>query len=377
MSEAYILAAVRTPVGIGKPSGKLSSVSPVDLGALVLQAAVERSGITLEIIDDVIWGCVTQIGDQGANLARLSVLKAGFPVSVPAVTINRMCGSSQQAIHFAVQAILSGDMDLVIAGGTEMMSHQPIGSDWPAEWPDDFPYKMVHQGKSAELIAQKWDLSRESLDDCAFESHRRAMTAIQNGFFNEQIIPVALQDGSTMQVDEGVRQPPDRQKMAALKPAFELDGVVTAGNSSQISDGASAIVLASPKIVGRYNLQPRARVLSRFVIGSDPVLMLDGPIQATRSILSRTGTTLDRMDVIEINEAFASVVLAWQKELDADMKIVNPNGGAIALGHPIGATGAILMTKLLHELERTNGRLGLQTMCIGHGMATATIIERI
>ena len=377
MSEAYILAAVRTPVGIGKPSGKLSSVSPVDLGALVLQAAVERSGITPEIIDDVIWGCVTQIGDQGANLARLSVLKAGFPVSVPAVTINRMCGSSQQAIHFAVQAILSGDMDLVIAGGTEMMSHQPIGSDWPAEWPDDFPYKMVHQGKSAELIAQKWDLSRESLDDCAFESHRRAMTAIQNGFFNEQIIPVALQDGSTMQVDEGVRQPPDRQKMAALKPAFELDGVVTAGNSSQISDGASAVVLASPKIVGRYNLQPRARVLSRFVIGSDPVLMLDGPIQATRSILSRTGTTLDRMDVIEINEAFASVVLAWQKELDADMKIVNPNGGAIALGHPIGATGAILMTKLLHELERTNGRLGLQTMCIGHGMATATIIERI
>jgi acetyl-CoA acyltransferase len=377
MSEAYILAAVRTPIGIGKPNGKLSSVSPVDLGALVLQAAVECSGITPEIIDDVIWGCVTQIGDQGANLARLSILKAGFPVSVPAVTINRMCGSSQQAIHFAVQAILSGDMDLVIAGGTEMMSHQPIGSDWPAEWPDDFPYEMVHQGRSAELIAKKWDLSRESLDDFAYESHRRAMIAIQNGFFNEQIIPVELQDGSTMQVDEGVRQPPDRQKMGALRPVFELDGVVTAGNSSQISDGSSAVVLASPKIVGRYNLQPRARVISRFVIGSDPVLMLDGPIQATKSILSRTGTSLDRMDVIEINEAFASVVLAWQKELDADMKNVNPNGGAIALGHPIGATGAILMTKLLHELERTNGRMGLQTMCIGHGMATATIIERI
>jgi len=377
MSEAYILSAVRTPVGIGKPGGIFSHINPVDFGALVLAAAVERAGIEAELIDDVIWGCVTQVGDQGANLARLTVLQAGFPMRVPAVTINRMCGSSQQAIHFAVQAILSGDMDLVIAGGTEMMSHQPIGSDWPAEWPDGFPYELVHQGISAELMAKKWDIPREDLDDFAYRSHERAMVAIQERYFEDQIIPVVIKDGSRMQVDEGVRQPPDREKMKALRPAFDPEGVVTAGNSSQISDGAAAVVLASPRIVGRYNLTPLARVISRYVIGSDPVLMLDGPIQATKSILDQSGINLEQMDVIEINEAFASVVLAWQKELEADMDIVNPNGGAIALGHPIGATGAILMTKLVHELERTNGSYGLQTMCIGHGMATATIIERV
>ena len=377
MSEAYILSAVRTPIGVGKPGGALSSFDPVGIGAMVLEAAVERAGISPQIVDDVIWGCVTQIGDQGANLARLSVLKAGFPVSVPAVTINRMCGSSQQAIHFAVQAILSGDMDLVIAGGTEMMSRQAIGSDWPKQWPDNFPYALVPQGMSAELMAQKWKLSRDVLDDYAYQSHMRAMSAIQKGYFNEQVLPVSLPDGGTMMEDEGVRQPPDRDKMCILQPAFKPDGVVTTGNSSQISDGAAAVVIASPKIIGRYNLIPRARFVSRYVIGSDPVLMLDGPIQATRSILNQTGLTLDQMDSIEINEAFASVVLAWQKDMDADMDYVNPNGGAIALGHPLGASGAILMTKLLHQLEHIQGRYGLQTMCIGHGMATATIIERI
>ena len=377
MSEAYILSAVRTPIGVGKPGGALSSFDPVGIGAMVLEAAVERAGITPQIVDDVIWGCVTQIGDQGANLARLSVLKAGFPVSVPAVTINRMCGSSQQAIHFAVQAILSEDMDLVIAGGTEMMSHQAIGSDWSKDWPDDFPYDLVPQGISAEKMAQKWDLSREELDDYAYQSHFRAMSAIQKGYFNEQVLPVSLPDGGFMTEDEGVRQPPDRNKMRVLPPAFKPDGMVTAGNSSQISDGAAAVVVASPKIIGRYNLVPRARIVSRYVIGSDPVLMLNGPIQATRSILNRTGLTLDQIDSIEINEAFASVVLAWQIEMDADMDYVNPNGGAIALGHPLGASGAILMTKLLHELEHIQGTYGLQTMCIGHGMATATIIERI
>ena len=377
MSEVYILSAVRTPIATGKPGGRLSPINPVDLGALVMVEAVLRAGIDAEIVDDVIWGCVTQVGEQGANLGRLSALQAGFPVHVPAVSINRMCGSSQQAIHFAAQAILSGDMDLVIAGGTEMMSRQPIGSDWPDDWPPDFPYQLVHQGMSAELMAQKWDISRESLDDFAYESHKRAGAAMLNGYFDHQIVSVALPGGNFFREDEGVRLSPDRQKMGELKPAFKPDGVITAGNSSQISDGAVAIVLASPKIIGRYSLIPRARIINRYVVGSDPVLMLDGPILATQSILKQAGLGLDQIDVIEINEAFASVVIAWQDELHADMDRVNPNGGAIALGHPLGATGGVLMTKLLHELERINGRYGLQTMCIGHGMATATIIEKL
>lgn len=377
MSEAFILSAIRTPVGIGKKGGGLSSCSPINLGAMLLEEVIKRSRIKQEAIDDVIWGCVTQKGDQGANLGRLTALKAGIPPSVPAVTINRMCGSSQQAIHFAAQAIISGDMDLVIAGGTEMMSHEPIGSDWPEEWPSDFPYDLVHQGVSAELMAQKWNLDREALDDFAYQSHWRAMTAIQQGYFDQQIMPVALQSGRVMTTDEGVRIPPDREKMRALKPAFKPDGVITAGNSSQISDGAAAVVVVSPKLIGRYNLNPRARIVGRVVIGSDPILMLDGPIHATKLVLERAGLSLGEIDVIEINEAFASVVLAWQTEYEADMGKVNPNGGAIALGHPTGATGGILMTKLLHELERIKGRYGLQTMCIGHGMATATIIERL
>jgi acetyl-CoA acetyltransferase family protein len=378
MSEAYILSAVRTPIGVGKPNGSLVKFTPIDLGEIVMSAAVDRAGIEPEILDDVIWGCVTQIGDQGANVARLSVLKAGFPVSVPAVSLNRMCGSGQQAVHFAAQAVLSGDAEVVIAGGTEMMSHQPIGSDWPEQWPKDFPYDLVTQGISAELMAEKWSIDRESLDDYAYQSHWRAMKAIENGHFKNQIIPVKPPDNNEfVDIDEGVRIPPDREKMSTLKPAFKPDGVITAGNSSQISDASAALVIASPKIVGRYNLIPRARITARVVIGSDPVLMLDGPIQATKKVLDRAGLELADMDMIEINEAFASVVLAWEHELAVDMQRVNPNGGAIALGHPLGATGAILMTKLLNELERTGGRFGLQTMCIGHGMATATIIERL
>ena len=378
MSEAFILSAVRTPVGVGKPDGSLAGFTPVDIGALVLAAAVERAGIEPRIVDDVIWGCVTPVGDQGANLARLSVLNAGFPVSVPAVSLNRMCGSGQQAVHFAAQAILSGDADLVIAGGTEMMSHQPIGSDWPEQWPQDFPYDIVHQGISAEMMAEKWAIERDALDDYAYQSHWRAMRAIEKGYFESQIIPVIPPGGDEIvDKDEGVRIPPDREAMSTLKPVFKPDGVVTAGNSSQVSDAAAALVIASPKIIGRYNLIPRARIAARVVIGSDPVLMLDGPIPATKKVLERSGLDLADMDVIEINEAFASVVLAWEQELAADMQRVNPNGGAIALGHPLGATGAILMIKLLNELERTGGRFGLQTMCIGHGMATATIIERL
>ena len=376
MPEAFIISAVRTPVGKGKPTGALYPFQPVELAAAVLTEAVRRAAVRPEWVDDVIWGVVTPIRDQGANLGRLAALKAGFPVEVPAVSINRMCGSSQQAVHFAAQAILAGDMDIVVAGGTEMMSHQPLGADYPERWPD-MPYKIVHQGISAELMAEKWGLSREALDDFGYESHLRAMRAIQEGRFDAQILPLTRPDGRVVKVDEGVRMPPDREKMRTLPPAFKPDGVVTAGNAGQISDGAGALVIASAKAVGRWNLMPRARIVARAVVGTDPTLMLDGPIPATRKVLKMAGLTLDEMDVIEINEAFASVVLAWQKELQPDMRKVNPNGGAIAHGHPLGATGAILMTKLLYELERIEGRYGLQVMCIGHGMATATILERV
>jgi acetyl-CoA acyltransferase len=377
MSEAFIIAAVRTPVGIGKPHGALFPLSPVKLTALVLQEVIKRAGVEKDQVQDIIWGCVTQIDDQGANLARLAGLQAGFPVTLPAVTLNRMCGSSQQAVHFAAQTIMAGDMDIIIAGGTEMMSHQPIGSDWPREWPQDFPYALVHQGNSAELMAEKWGLTRDELDDFACESHLRAMRAIQEGRFTSQILPIPMPDGKLVTTDEGVRMPPDRQKMAALKPVFKQDGVITAGNSSQLSDGSAALLLASPAAVGRYNLTPIARLLARQVVGTDPVLMLDGPIPATRNVLERAALKLEDMDVIEINEAFASVVLAWQKELQPNMDLVNPNGGAIALGHPLGATGAVVMTKLLYEMERVGGRYGLQAMCIGHGMATASVLERL
>jgi acetyl-CoA acetyltransferase family protein len=377
MNEVFIISSVRSAIGIGKPGGALHSFLPVNLAARVMQAAVERAGIDPGRVDDVIWGCVTPVGDQGANLARLAVLQAGFPVHVPAVTINRMCGSGQQAIHFAAQAILAGDMDLVLAGGTEMMSHQPLGTDYPSSWPENFPYQLVHQGVSAEMMAEKWSLSRDELDDYAYQSHIRAMRAIQNGLFDEQILPLELPNGEVFKIDQGVRIPPDREKMARLKPVFKEDGVVTAGNSSQVSDGAAALILASPKAIGRYNLAPQARLVSRYVTGSDPVLMLDGPIPATREVLKRAGLSLADIDLIELNEAFASVVLAWAKELEADLSCVNPNGGAIAHGHPLGATGAVLMTKLVHELEHTGARFGLQAMCIGHGMATATVVERV
>lgn len=377
MSEVFLLSAVRTPVGVGKPGGALSSLTPLHLTARVLQEVVRRAALEPRQVEDVVWGCVTPIGEQGANLARLAVLQAGFPVEVPAVTLNRMCGSSQQAIHFAAQAILAGDMEIVVAGGTEIMSRVRMGSDWPPEWPPDFPYPLVHQGISAELIVDKWGLSREEMDDFGYQSHLKAMHAIQNGWFTEQILPIERPDGMLVSQDEGVRMPPDREKMAALKPAFKENGKITAGNSSQISDGVGAVVLASAKAVGRYNLLPLARLVARVVVGSDPVLMLEGPIPATRQVLKRAALSLEDMDVIEINEAFASVVLAWQRALQPDPQRVNPNGGAIALGHPLGATGAILMTKLVYELHRRQGRYGLQTMCIGHGMATATIIERV
>ena len=375
-SDVFIISAVRTAIGSGKESGALHPLQPVELTALVMRAAVQRAGIEASRLDDAVWGVVTPLGDQGGNLARLGVLKAGFPVHVPAVSLNRMCGSSQQAVHFAAQAILAGDADLILAGGTEMMSHQPLGADYPSAWPD-VGHPLIHQGLSAELMAEKWHLTRDELDDYAFDSHLKAGRALDAGLFADQIVPASLPDGSLFAVDQGVRRPPDRDKMRALKPVFKESGVVTAGNSSQVSDAAAALLIASASAVGRYNLSPMARIVARVAVGSDPTLMLDGVIPATHKVLKRAGLSLEDMDVIEINEAFASMILPWQRELHPDMTKVNPNGGAIALGHPLGATGAVLMTKLVHELTRIGGRYGLQVMCIGHGMATATVIERV
>ena len=379
MRDVVIVGAVRAP--IGKRNGTLSALLPVQLAAHVLCGLIERTQIDPRLIEDVIFGCVTPLGEQGANITRLAVLQAGLPVEIPAVTLNRMCGSGQQAVHFAAQAIAAGDMDVVVAGGLEVMSRVPLASDWPAEWPPDFPYPLVHQGLSAELMAERWDLTRDDLDRFAFASHVKAAAATKRGDFVSEIIPIEVTqpDGSivSLNYDEGIRFDPSLEKMGQLQPAFKPGGVITAGNASQISDGCAAILLmALDRAIG-LGLKPRARFAARSVVGSDPVLMLSGPIPATRKVLDRSGLTIDRIAAIEINEAFASVVLAWEKEIDPDATRVNPNGGAIAHGHPLGATGAILLTKLLHYLERTQGRYGLQTMCIGHGMATATIIERL
>jgi acetyl-CoA acyltransferase len=292
-----------------------------------------------------------------------------------------MCGSGQQAVHFAAQAIAAGDMDVVIAGGIEVMSRVPLASDWPAQWPPDFPYPLVHQGLSAEMIAEQWGFTRDDLDRFAFASHVKAAAATRRGAFAREIIPITVPqpDGSavTLNSDEGIRFEPDLEKMGQLPPAFKSDGVITAGNASQISDGCAALLLMSLEKAIELGLKPRARFAARAVVGSDPVIMLTGPIPATRKVLNRLGLTIEQIDAIEINEAFASVVLAWEREIGPDPARVNPNGGAIAHGHPLGATGAILMTKLLHRLEHTQGHYGLQTMCIGHGMATATLLERL
>lgn len=379
MRDVVIIEAVRAP--IGRRNGSLSSILPTHLAARVLRELVARSQIDPALIEDVIFGCVTPLGEQGANITRLAVLQAALPIEVPAITLNRMCGSGQQAIHFAAQAIAAGDMDVVVAGGVEMMSRVPLGSDWPKEWPADFPYPLVHQGLSAEMVAEKWNLSREELDRFAYDSHVKAAAATQRGDFAREIVPIefARPDGSRdcLKIDEGIRFEPDADKMRQLKPAFKENGVITAANASQISDGCAAVLLMSLEKAIELGLKPRARFAARVVVGSDPVIMLTGPIPATHKALDRAGLSIEQLAAIEINEAFASVVLAWQREIEPDPARVNPNGGAIAHGHPLGATGAILMTKLLHHLERTGGRYGLQTMCIGHGMATATIVERL
>ncbi len=378
MRAVYIVSAVRTPVG--RKNGSLSTLHPVEVATISLRAALQRIDLDPAAVEDVVMGCVTPLGDQGANIGRLAVLNAGWPISVPAVSINRMCGSSQQAIHFVAQAIAAGDMDIAVGAGVECMSRVTMGADYPERFYDKIPYDLIPQGISAEMIAEKWDISRAEMDLYSYESHRKAAAATAAGHFQAEIEPVTVRQNDsalTLDYDEGFRANVDLAKMAQLRPAFLAHGRITAASSSQISDGAAAVVLASEEGIKRHNLKPRARLVARTVVGSDPIMMLDGPIPATRKILARAGLTIQDIDTIEINEAFASVVLAWMRTIEPDPARVNPSGGAIALGHPLGATGAKLMTTLLHRLERSGGRYGLQTMCIGHGMATATIIERV
>lgn len=380
MGEAYIVDAVRTPMG--RKQGTLSHMLPQDLAAHVLSALVERTGVAPADVEDVIMACVTPVGEQGWNIGRLAVLAAGWPVEVPGVQVNRMCGSSLQTLNFAAQAVMSGAHDLVVAAGVESMSRVPIGSDGgPLTEKITGRYQIVHQGVSAELIARQWKISRREMDAFSLESHRRAVAAIDAGKFRAEIAPVdvTLPDGNTVHfdTDETPRRDTSLEKMAALAPAFLPDGEITAGNSSQITDGAAAILVASPARARALGLKPRARIVAMALSGVDPTTNLTGPIPATRKVLAKAGLRLEDLDVIEINEAFASVVLAWQRELDPDMSRVNPNGGAIALGHPLGATGARLVTTLLGELERRGGRYGLATMCIGFGMGIATLVERL
>ncbi|MFZ3395645.1 acetyl-CoA C-acetyltransferase [Rhodococcus sp. 7Tela_A2] len=382
MTEAYIVDAVRTP--IGKKKGGLSGVHPADLGAHVIKAVVERTGIDPGDVDDVVFGCVDAIGGQAGNIARTAWLAAGYPQHVPGVTVDRQCGSSQQALHFGAQAIMSNTADLIIAGGVQNMSQIPISSAMTAGqqygfdtpfggstgWTERYGSDEVSQFKGAEMIADKWDISREELEQWALQSHERAKAAIAAGRFDNETVP--LGDAT---VDEGPRET-SLEKMASLQPLVE-GGRITAAVASQISDGASAVLLASDEAVKKYNLKPRARIHHLSARGDDPIFMLTAPIPATQYALEKTGLTIDDIDLIEINEAFAPVVLAWIKEIGADPAKVNVNGGAIALGHPLGATGTKLMSTLLNELERTGGRYGLLTICEGGGTANVTIIERL
>lgn len=380
--EVVIIEAVRTPVG--KRKGAFRNVHPVHLASQVLHEITKRAGIEKGMVEDIVMGCVSPVAEQGFNIGRLAALDAGYPVEVPAVQLNRMCGSGQQAIHFAAQEILAGDMDITIGAGVESMTKVPILSDGnettvPKSVHDK--HDIIHQGVSAELIAEKYGMTRNELDEYAYESHKRAIRAREEGYFKKEIMPIEGEDkeGNKIMVehDEGPRRDTSMEALSQLKTVFKEDGVITAGNASQMSDGAGAVLLMDGDKAKELGLKARARIINRVVVGSDPKLMLDGVIPATKKVLAKSGLTLDDMDLVEINEAFAPVVLAWQKEFDADLSKVNVNGGAISLGHPLGATGAKLMTSLLHELERRNGRYGLLTICIGHGMSTAAIIERI
>jgi len=382
MREAVIVEAVRTP--IGKKKGALSNTRPDDLAGFVLAEVIKRSGIQPQTVEDVIMGCVSQVGEQAMCVGRQAVLLAGFPNHVPSVTIDRQCGSSQQSVHFAAQAIMAGDMDVIIAAGVECMTRVPMLSSLGGA---SFNPKMIEkfglfsQGLSAEIIADKWGLSREMLDELSLNSHRKAAAAREAGFFRSEIMPVevTLPDGSTglFSEDEGIRPATSMEGLGSLRTAFKQDGKITAGNSSQISDGAAALMIMSMEKARELGLKPRARIVARSVIGDDPVIMLSGPIPATRMALKKAGLSISDIDVYEVNEAFAPVPLAWLHDLGADPAKLNPQGGAIALGHPLGASGARIMTTMLHYLERTGKRYGLQTMCEGFGMANATIIERL
>ncbi len=382
MREAVIVKAVRTPVG--RRNGVLSGIRSEDLAGMALRELVNRAGIDPALIEDVIMGCVSQVGEQALCIGRQAALIAGYPVHVPGVTIDRQCGSSQQAVHFAAQAILSGDMDIVVAAGIENMSRVPMGTSFRGtEFSQELTsrYEIINQGLSAERIADKWGCSRGQLDEFSLQSHLKAIKAQDEGRFDREIMPVevTLPDGGRTLVksDEGPRRGTSLEKLGELKSPFKENGKITAGNASQISDGSAAILLMSREKAEALGLKPRCRVVARSVVGSDPTLMLTGPIPATAMVLAKAGLTIKDIDVFEVNEAFAPVALAWLQETGADPAKLNPNGGAIALGHPLGASGARLMTTMLYELERTGGRYGLQTMCEGHGMANATIIERL
>jgi acetyl-CoA acyltransferase len=380
MRETVIVEAVRTPVG--KRNGGLSSMHAADLSAVVLNELVERAGIEPGIIDDVIWGCVSQVGDQSSNIGRFSVLAAGWPESIPGTTINRACGSSQQALDFAAHAVMSGQQDVVIAGGVEVMSRVPLGAARTTGMPygpkvlaryGDFSF---NQGISAEMIANKWGFSRTRLDEYAVLSHERAAAAQDSGAFDAQMVPVWV-DGQHVAADEGVRRGTTVEKLAALKPAFVDDGMIHAGNSSQISDGAAAMLVTTPAMALELGLTPIVRYRAGVVTGADPVLMLTGPIPATEKVLAKAGVSLADVGVFEVNEAFAPVPLAWLVETGADADRLNPLGGAIALGHPLGASGAVLMTRMVHHMRDNGIRYGLQTMCEGGGTANATLVELV
>ena len=377
MRDAVIVEAVRTPVGIGKPGkGALSEMHPVDVSAAILREVINRAGIESHLVEDVYWGCVGQVGEQSTNIGRNAALAAGFPQSVTGTTIDRQCGSSQQAVAFAAASVISGNSDIVIAGGVESMSRVPMfsnmaGGDGPfsPEMLKHYPH-LVPQGLSAEMIAEQWALSREQLDEIAAISQQRAAKASSDGIFDSETLPIA-----GVSVDQGIRPGTTTETLSVLKPAFNPKGVVTAGNASQISDGSAALLVMTSERAKELGLQPIVRVHTNAIAGVDPVIMLTGPIPATEKVLTKSGLSLGDIGVFEVNEAFACVVGAWLKDTGADHGITNPNGGAIALGHPLGASGARIMTTLVHHMRRNNIRYGLQTMCEGGGMANATILE--